>query len=126
DRAQDALGRRKQRAPTDAVELPGADRSDEIAKLQRDDPALSQPLAKGLQYTAADLVYAVRNEMAQTLSDLLIRRTHLAFETRDHGKSAAPLAADVVGPLLGWSEQTKATRIREFDEDTERMFSIGN
>ncbi|MFL5465457.1 MAG: FAD-dependent oxidoreductase [Gemmatimonadaceae bacterium] len=126
DRAQNALGRRKQRAPTDSVELPGADRSDEIAKLQRDDPALSQPLAKGLQYTAAHLVYAVRNEMAQTLSDLLIRRTHLAFETRDHGKSAAPLAADVVGPLLGWSEQTKATRIREFDEDTERMFSIGN
>ncbi|MFL5638100.1 MAG: FAD-dependent oxidoreductase [Gemmatimonadaceae bacterium] len=124
DLVQHTLGSRKMRAPTDSVELPGADRLPEIARLQSEDPGLSQPLVDGLPYTGAHLVYAVRKEMAHTLSDLLIRRVHLAFETRDHGKSAAPLAADVVGPLLGWDEQTRAARIREFEEDTERMFAV--
>jgi glycerol-3-phosphate dehydrogenase len=69
-------------------------------------------------------VYGVANEIAQTLSDLLIRRTHLAFETRDHGKSVAPHTADIVAPLLGWNDQTKTARIHEFEEDIAHMFAI--
>ena len=95
DHVQDALGRERQKAPTDSVELPGADRPKEIARLQRQDSTLSIPLMDGLPYTGAHLVYGVSNEMAQDLSDLLIRRTHLAFETRDHGKSVATRAADI-------------------------------
>jgi glycerol-3-phosphate dehydrogenase len=63
--------------------------------------------------------------MAQTLSDLLIRRTYLAFETRDHGSSVAPRAVEIVAPLLGWNEETKSARVREYDRDVERMFAIG-
>jgi glycerol-3-phosphate dehydrogenase len=62
--------------------------------------------------------------MAQTLSDLLIRRMHLAFETRDHGKAAAPRAAAIVAPLLGWDDQTKHARVSEFEADIGRMFAI--
>ena len=61
----------------------------------------------------------------QTLSDLLIRRVHLAFETPDHGVSVAARAADIVAPLLGWDDQTKSARVREYTEDIERMFAIG-
>ena len=42
-------------------------------------------VAPDLPYTIGELRYSAANEMAQTLGDLLIRRTHLAFETRDHG-----------------------------------------
>lgn len=125
DRVQEALGGEKKKAPTDSIELPGADRPKEIARLQREDPALLEPLVEGLVYTGAHLVYGVSHEMAQDLSDLLIRRTHLAFETRDHGKSVAPRAADIVAPLLGWNDQTKNARIREFEADIARMFAIG-
>jgi len=62
--------------------------------------------------------------MARTVSDLLIRRTHLAFETRDHGRSIAPAAAEIVAPLLGWDEATKRARISEYDADVERIFAI--
>jgi glycerol-3-phosphate dehydrogenase len=62
--------------------------------------------------------------MARTLSDLLIRRLHVAFETPDHGKSVAPRAAEIVGPLLGWDEATKRARIGEYNADVERMFAI--
>lgn len=78
----------------------------------------------GLPYTEAHLVYGVSKEMAQDLSDLLIRRMHLAFETRDHGMSVAARAADTVAPLLGWDDQTKNARVREFRQDVERMFAI--
>ena len=81
-------------------------------------------LTPELPYTGADLVYGVRREKAQTLSDLLIRRTHLAFETRDHGSSVAARAADIVAPLLGWDDQTKSARVREYRQDIGRMFAI--
>jgi len=124
DRVQEALGREKKAAATDSVELPGADRPKEIARLQQGDPALSKPLVEGLPYTGAHLVYGVSREMAQDLSDLLIRRTHLAFETRDHGRNVASRAADIVAPLLGWNDQVKRARIREFEEDVAHMFAI--
>jgi glycerol-3-phosphate dehydrogenase len=125
DSVQKALGEDPDRAPTDSVELPGADRASEIARLQREDVKLSEPLVPGLPYTGAHLVYGVTREMAQDLSDLLIRRVHLAFETPDHGKSVAAGAADIVAPLLGWDDQTKSARVREFNRDVERMFAIG-
>ncbi len=100
------------------------DRQKEIARLQRENASLAKPLVEGLDYTGAHLVYGVSNEMAQTLSDLLIRRTHLAFETRDHGNSVAARAADIVAPLLGWNYQMKNARIHEFEEDIARIFLI--
>ncbi|HEV2017680.1 MAG TPA: glycerol-3-phosphate dehydrogenase/oxidase [Gemmatimonadaceae bacterium] len=124
DLVQRSLGQERQRAPTDSTELPGADRANDIARLQREDETLSTPLVEGLAYTAAHLVYGVKAEMAQTLSDLLIRRTHLAFETRDHGLSVAPRVARIVAPLLGWTEETKSARVREYERDVERMFAI--
>jgi glycerol-3-phosphate dehydrogenase len=124
DLVQEALGQKRGNSRTDSVELPGGDRPRKIAALQATDESLARPLVESLPYTGAHLVYAVQSEMAQTLSDLLIRRTHLAFETRDHGQSVAPRAAEIVGPLLGWTEATKAARLREYSEDVGRMFAI--
>jgi glycerol-3-phosphate dehydrogenase len=125
DQVQKSLGEERDRAPTDSVELPGGERDREIALLQREDVELAKPLVPGLPHTGAHLVYGVSKEMAQTLSDLLIRRVHLAFETPDHGTSVAARAADIVAPLLGWDDQTKSARVREYSQDVERMFAIG-
>jgi glycerol-3-phosphate dehydrogenase len=125
DLVQRSLGQSGQRSPTDSVELPGADRAKKIAALQAADVNLAKPLVETLSYTGAHLVFGVRSEMAQTLSDLLIRRTHLAFETSDHGLSVASRAAEIVAPLLSWSEETKAVRVREYSEDVGHMFAIG-
>jgi len=124
DRVQMSLGQKRESAPTDSVELPGAERAREIARIQRENGGLSEPLVSNLPYTGAHLVYGVSKEMALSLSDLLIRRIHLAFETRDHGVSVAARAADIVAPLLGWDEPTKSARVREFRQDVERMFAI--
>jgi glycerol-3-phosphate dehydrogenase len=124
DRAQEALGRQPTPSGTESAELPGADRDREIARLQQEDSRLGSQLVDGLAYTGAHLVYGVTSEKAQTLSDLLIRRTHLAFETHDHGRSVAPRVADIVAPLLEWTVQTKSARIREFEAHVGHIFAI--
>jgi glycerol-3-phosphate dehydrogenase len=124
DLVQRTLKQRPEPAPTDSVVLPGQARAAAIARLQRDDESLAARLVEQLDYTGAHFVYAVKEEMAQTLSDLLIRRTHLAFETADHGVGIASRAAEIVAPLLGWTEATKSARIRDFVTDVGRMFAI--
>jgi glycerol-3-phosphate dehydrogenase len=48
-------------------------------------------------YTVGEMRYCRAAEMAETLGDLLVRRTHLAFEVHDHGVSAARYLARALG-----------------------------
>ncbi len=70
----------------------------------------------GLPYTVGEMRYCQAHEMAVTLADLLMRRTHVAFETRDHGVSAA----EYLAPLLGFD----ASEVAAYVADAERVFSI--
>lgn len=86
--------------------------------------ALSAPVVPTLPYIVAELHYAVEQEMALTLGDLLIRRLHVAYETRDHGIAAAPAAARAVGPLLGWSESDYTAQLAQYRAEVARIFGI--
>lgn len=66
--------------------------------------ALGEPIVPGLPYLLAEVLYAVGHEMALTLSDVLIRRTHVIYEARDGGLSRARAVAEVMAPRLGWDE----------------------
>lgn len=88
------------------------------------DPASGQRIVEALPYVWAEVPYAVQHEMACTLSDILVRRTHIAFETRDHGRAVARRLAPVMGTLLGWSEATCALAVARYESDVARLFSI--
>ena len=49
------------------------------------DPALRLRIVDQLPYLVAEIAHAVERESACTFADVLVRRTHIAFETRDHG-----------------------------------------
>ena len=83
-----------------------------------------QRLVEDLPYTVGELRYSARHELALTLGDLLIRRTHLAFETRDHALSIAPRVAEAVAPVLGWDETERARALGDYAGEVERMFAI--
>jgi len=50
----------------------------------------------------AEVVHAVRRELAQTVEDVLVRRFHLYYEHPDQGASAAHRVAELMGEELGW------------------------
>ena len=81
------------------------------------DSTLAQPLVARLPYIRAEALYAAEREMACTVSDILMRRTQIAFETRDNGRSVAPLVAE----LLGWDT---VTAVEQYAADAERVFGI--
>jgi glycerol-3-phosphate dehydrogenase len=81
-------------------------------------------LADGLPYTVGELRYCVRREMACTLGDLLIRRTKLAFETRDHGTSITDHAAVALAGVLGWDERARSAAVAAYASEVHRIFSI--
>ena len=80
------------------------------------DPSLGKPLLPGLPYRRAEAAYAARYEMAQTLDDVLARRTRARLLASDATAAAAGDVADLLAAELGWSETERAaevTRLRE-------------
>jgi len=52
----------------------------------------------------AEVVHAVRREMAQTVEDVMVRRTHIYYETPDRGLQAARRVAELMARERGWDE----------------------
>ncbi|MBW7935467.1 MAG: glycerol-3-phosphate dehydrogenase/oxidase, partial [Gemmatimonadaceae bacterium] len=93
------------------------------ARVERDD-ALARRLVADLPYIEAEVVHAVEDEYACTLADVLVRRVHVAFETRDHGRGVAPRVAALMAPSLGWTDRGVALALAEFDAAIARIFSV--
>ncbi len=124
DTVEHELGRKPSKCITEDVDLPGADRGDAIAALIASDAALGARVVPELPYTLADLRYGIENEMALTLSDLLMRRTKVAFETRDHGIGIATTVADAIAGVAGWDKYQKRAQIEAYSDDIARVFTI--
>jgi glycerol-3-phosphate dehydrogenase len=75
----------------------------EVLALVDQDSSLGEPVAGADDYLRAELVYAASHEGARHLDDVLTRRTRISIETFDRGAAAAPVAAKLVAPVLGWS-----------------------
>ncbi|MFL5352273.1 FAD-dependent oxidoreductase [Archangium sp.] len=154
DAVEKALGIPHRKSPTDALPLPGGDipsfdaelaaaraevgREDtavhlvraqgsrwrRVWGLTRERPELAEPLVPGLPYLRAEAVHGVTHELVLTLSDLLVRRLKVAFETRDLGRAAARVAASDMAPLLGWNSDTVERQLADYSRDVERLFGI--
>ena len=88
------------------------------------DASLGHRLSDDLPYLLAEVAHAVEREMASTLSDVLVRRTHVAFETRDNGRAAARRIAPLMARLLQWSEYDMTQQVDAYDRDVARLFTI--
>ena len=74
-----------------------------LYNLARREPALAQPLHPGHPAIAAEVVHAARREFARRVEDVLVRRVHLFYETRDQGAAAARRTAELLGRELNWT-----------------------
>jgi len=80
----------------------------DLLAMVRADPKLAAPLPGADDYLAVEARYAVTHEGAMHLADVLTRRTRISIEAWDRGVAAAPVVADLMADLLGWTvEDTK-------------------
>ena len=86
----------------------------EILELERADPSLSAPLVPGLPYRRSEAIFAVRQEMATTLDDVLSRRTRARLLARDATSLAAEAVARLIAPELGWDAARTTSEVNEF------------
>ncbi len=100
------------------------DRWNAVWTIAEREPTLGRRLVPGLPYVEAEVVYAAEWEMACTVADVLMRRTQIAFETRDAGRSVARRIAQLLAPARGWDDAAIAAAVDAYGADAERIFSI--
>lgn len=85
-------------------------RIDAVMAVATLDPAFSQRIVEGRPDLAAQVIYAVRDEMAVTLDDVLFRRTGLG--TLGHpGEAAVAAVADLMAKELGWDKKKRTQQM---------------
>ncbi len=88
----------------------------DIAGLIDSDSTLGEALPGGDGVLRAEIHYAASHEGARTLQDALARRTHIAIQTRDHGRAAAEPAAAIMGSVLGWNASEQGAQVATYAE----------
>ncbi len=86
----------------------------EVLALVDGDPSLGDAVEGADDYLRAELVYAASHEGARHLDDVLTRRTRISIETFDRGVTAAPVAAELMAPVLGWSAAQTAREVEHY------------
>ena len=98
-------------------------RAPEVLKIAGDDPSLRMPLSASLTVETgiigAEVLYAFQHELAQTLSDVLLRRTMVGMGPQV-GLDVDEAAAQVAVKHLGWTEERARSEVEAYREFVER------
>jgi glycerol-3-phosphate dehydrogenase len=87
----------------------------EVLNLLSEDPALTGKIDKDLPFTFAEVVYAVRYEMARTLEDVLSRRTRALLLDAKAACRAAAEVARTMAHELGASSEWEKQQVADFE-----------
>lgn len=87
-----------------------------IKALIKESPELGEKLHPRLEFTKAEVVWAVRNEMARTIEDVLARRVRVLFLDAKAAIEIAPLVATILAKELNKDDNWKQFQISNFLE----------
>jgi glycerol-3-phosphate dehydrogenase len=133
------LGRRLPECRTEDTLLPGAYRLDEtrtalegidelsgagverllsiyggralgVVELARDEPPLQRAIDNNNSVLAAEVVFAIRNEMARTLTDIVYRRLMIGFDA-DQGRPLYEMVAAIAASEFGWTDEERHAQL---------------
>ena len=93
------------------------DRAPEVAELAS--AGYAARLAPNHHYIEAEVVYGARSEGARSTTDILARRTRLAFLDEEAAKSAVGRVSELLSAGLGWDEK------RSRDDQAEARAYLG-
>jgi glycerol-3-phosphate dehydrogenase len=100
---------------THTTPLVGSDTADKVRQIAAESPDLARPLIDGAPHIRAEVVYAVRHQMARTVEDVIARRIGLELYDWRAAMAAAPAVADLMGLDRGHAEEY-ARKIRRLIE----------
>ncbi len=82
--------------------------------------ALGEPIVAGRPEIWAEVTYATEREMAMRVQDVLIRRLHVFYESREYTRDVVKAVASQMKQLLGWDETRAAEELRDYFRVVER------
>jgi len=105
------------------------DRAADVAKLAaftgKRWPVSGVRLNQAYPYIEAEVRYAVREEMARTVEDVIARRLRLAFLNSDAAMECLPRVVDIMADELNWSPKQKEKQVAECKEFLKTMGYAG-
>ncbi len=87
------------------------------ASLLRQSPDLARPLAPGCPVAAAEVIYAIRYEMAASVADFIRRRTALSWRHPRCARAAAEATARLMAAELGWDRAREQSEREQAEID---------
>jgi glycerol-3-phosphate dehydrogenase len=101
--------------PAGALSIYGSDKTG-IRVLMAENESWDKPLAEGVNITPAQVIWAIRYEMARTVEDVLARRTRLLFIDAKAAYDLAPKVAEIMRQELKETQEWKEKEIDAFAE----------
>lgn len=95
-----------------------------VSDLMQADPALLAPIVAGLPHTEAEVVYAVRHEMARTVEDVLARRMRARLIARDASAQAAARVGEILRAELGLPQAEIDRQVAQYRDAVAREKQI--
>ena len=100
---------------SDPLHFYGSDRR-EILKIIEEDPTLGEQLDPSLNFMKAEVVWAVREEMARTVEDVLARRVRALFLDARVSIKMAPEVARLMAKELGKDKNWVGQEVERFSQ----------
>jgi len=98
------------------------ERSLEIARILQANPDWRLPLCPHTNHTVAEAVYALSEECAVTLADVLLRRVPVALG-QCWSAECSQMAAGKIGAALGWDSHRMGSELERFQAEREAFLS---
>jgi len=99
----------------DRMYIYGSDR-DEILRIQEENPLYAGKLDDDVEFTVAEVIWAVRKEMARTVDDVLARRVRVLYLDARRSITLAPRVASIIAAELGRDKNWEQQQVKEFTE----------
>ncbi|MNI53118.1 hypothetical protein D3C73_1079350 [compost metagenome] len=87
-----------------------------IHALEQENPVWGEKLVEHLEFKKAEVLWAVRNELAQTVEDVLSRRVRILFLDAKATITAAPEVARILAQELGKDENWQKNQVENFEK----------
>jgi glycerol-3-phosphate dehydrogenase len=98
-------------------------RASEVLRLALEDAGLRETISEETGSIGAEVVFAFRSELAETLVDCLMRRTMLGLNSRT-GLDAVEAAARIAQKFLGWDERRAAREVEDYRRYAARFQAV--